>query len=162
MQSAPSILAAPRKRQLMLAGGLMRQLSQLIRLIPAVALLSLTLMAPAAAATAPTRARTVTASARASVVSFWLAPPNTAVAPARGMMAAPGDWIKVTGGGTVTVGGAARAQGRFVHYNADGTVHCRGWWKATAVTGWTGFGGGRHGRHGGVLSPGHALLHDHG
>ena len=41
-----------------------------------------------------------------------------------------------------------------MHHNADGTVHCRGCWKATAVIGWTDFGGGhaRHGRHGGALS----------
>src|SRR5512135_3824743 len=119
------------------------------RLIMAVALVTVTLVVPTAPATATAPAR-----ARASVVSFRLAPPNTAVAPTRGKMATAGDSIRVTGGGTVTVGGPVDAKGGFVHYNADGTVHCRGWWKATAVTGWTDFGGGngRHGRHGGVLS----------
>lgn len=116
---------------------------RLMRLIIAVALVTVTLVVPAAAATATTRV---------SAVSFRLAPPNTAVAPTGGMMAAPGDSIRITGGGIVTAGRAVHAGGGFVHYNADGTVHCRGWWKATAVTGWSDFGGRRHGRHGGVLS----------
>src|SRR5512135_327678 len=120
------------------------------RLIMAVALVTVVLVVPTAPVTA-----TAPAKARASVVSFRLAPPNTAVAPTRGKMATAGDSIRVTGGGTVTVGGPVDAKGGFVHYNADGTVHCKGWWKATGVTGWTDFGGSqnrRHGRHGGVLS----------
>src|SRR5512135_3599799 len=121
-------------------------------LITAVALATVALVVPAAAATATTRASATTATTRASVVAFRLAPPNIAVAPTKGMMAASGDSIRVTGGGIVTAGRAVDARGGFVHYNADGTVHCRGWWKATAVTGWTDFGGRRHGRHGGVLS----------
>src|SRR5512143_4061244 len=130
----------------MVTGGLMRRL---MWLTTAVALATVALVVPAAATTV-TPASAGTTTTRASVVSFWLAPPNTAVAPTGGMMAAPGDSIKITGGGIVTAGRAVHAGGGFVHYNANGTVHCRGWWTATAVTGWTDFGGRQHGRHGGA------------
>lgn len=85
--------------------------------------------------------------------SFELATPNTAVAPTAGMMAMAGDWIRLTGGGEFDpVAGTVGASGTFVHYNADGTVHCKGTWKATALSGWTDFGGNADGEHGGVLS----------
>src|SRR4051794_10747802 len=103
----------------------------LIRLITTVVLVTVTLLVPAGAAPATTGAN-ATMTTRASVVAFRLAPPNTALAPTKGMMAAPGDSIRVTGGGFVTSGGAVAAGGRFVHYNADGAVHCRGRWKARA------------------------------
>jgi hypothetical protein len=124
----------------------------LIRLITTVVLATVTLVVPAVAAPATTGANATTPTTRANVVAFQLAPPNTAVAPTEGMMAAPGDSIQVTGGGIVTSEGAVAAGGGFVHYNANGAVHCQGWWKATAVTGWTDFGGTQDGRHGGVLS----------
>jgi len=44
------------------------------------------------------------------------------------------------------------ASGTFVHYRADGTAHCKGTWRATALTGWTDFGGNHDGEHGGVVS----------
>ena len=68
-------------------------------------------------------------------------------------MASPGDWIAVTGHGSFSpASGAVHATGAFVHHNADGTVHCRGTWTATALTGWTDFSGDREGRHGGIIS----------
>jgi hypothetical protein len=107
-------------------------------------------MVPAGAATADTArpARNTDTS-----YSFALVTPNTAVAPIAGMMASPGDSIRVTGAGwfdpkTKTV----HAGGAFIHDNADGTVHCRGTWKATALTGWTDFGARGGYRHGGVIS----------
>jgi len=39
-----------------------------------------------------------------------------------------------------------------VHHAADGSVHCRGIWAATALTGWRDFGPAGPGRHGGVLA----------
>lgn len=85
--------------------------------------------------------------------TFALVTPNTAAAPAAGMMAAPGDRIRVTGGGwfdptTTTVHGG----GTFTHYTADGTVACQGTWEATDLTGWTDFGTAGHHRRGGVVS----------
>jgi hypothetical protein len=85
--------------------------------------------------------------------AFTLLTPNTATAPQAGSMAAAGDWIAITGHGSFTPAtGAVRASGVFVHHNADGTVHCLGTWTATALTGWTDFGGAREGRHGGIIS----------
>lgn len=108
----------------------------------------LALLTPAGAAAAAT-----TAHAGDSSFAFALITPNTAVAPNGGMMAGPGDWIQVTGGGTFNPGtGGVHAGGGFVHHNADGTVHCEGTWKATALTGWTDFGAGRHRLHGGTVS----------
>src|SRR6266542_3711791 len=51
-----------------------------------------------------------------------------------------------------TTTATAHAGGDFVHHNADGTVHCRGTWTATALTGWTDFGASRDGKHGGIVS----------
>ncbi len=108
------------------------------------------LAAPAIPAAASTQ---VTAKTRGPVVSFRLTPPNTATSPDGGMMAAPGDRIRISGGGIFDPATrAVHAGGRFTHYTADGTVHCAGTWKATELTGWTDFGGRRQGRHGGVVS----------
>jgi hypothetical protein len=88
-----------------------------------------------------------------SVYSFVLAPPNTAVSPSGGTMSAAGDWIRVKGSGrfdpaTHTVA----AGGWFVHYSSTGAVLCKGTWKATGFTSFTGFGGSARGDEGGVLS----------
>ncbi len=113
------------------------------------ALMILALLVPASAAAAAT----TTADSQRAAFAFALVTPNTAVAPSGGMMAAPGDWIQVTGAGTFTPSTATvNAGGGFVHHNADGTVHCRGTWKATALTGWTDFGATRGQVHGGVVS----------
>jgi hypothetical protein len=99
-----------------------------LTLIGGTALIILALLVPASAAAA-----TTTATAQRAVFAFALVTPNTAVAPSGGMMARPGDWIEVTGGGTFTPATATvHAGGGFVHHNADGTVHCRGTWTATA------------------------------
>jgi hypothetical protein len=85
--------------------------------------------------------------------SFALVTPNTALAPTAGTMAGAGDRIRVTGGGWFDPRtGTVYAGGTFTHLKADGTVHCRGVWKATALTGWTDFGTVRGHRHGGVAS----------
>jgi hypothetical protein len=119
-----------------------------LTLIGGTALIILALLVPASAAAA-----TRTATAQRAVFAFALVTPNTAVAPSGGMMARPGDWIEVTGGGTFTPATATvHAGGGFVHHNADGTVHCRGTWTATALTGWTDFGASRDGKHGGIVS----------
>lgn len=111
-------------------------------------LMVLALLAPAGAAAAATTGR-----AGDTSFVFALITPNTAVAPGAGMMAMPGDWIQVTGGGTFNPDtGSVHAGGGFVHHNADGTVHCTGTWKATALTGWTDFGAGRNRLHGGTVS----------
>ncbi|SRR6266568_75377 len=88
-----------------------------------------------------------------SVYSFALAPPNTAVSPSGGTMAAPGDWIRVKGSGTFDpAAGTLAAKGSFVHYSSTGTVVCKGTWKATGFTSFTGFGTNDQGEEGGVLS----------
>ncbi|HEX6471498.1 MAG TPA: hypothetical protein VF069_20520 [Streptosporangiaceae bacterium] len=115
--------------------------------IPLVSTIAMTalfaLAAPATAATPAAPATPATATGHGAVVSFRLAPPNTAVSPDGGTMAAPGDWIKVGGGGSFEPAtGSVRAGGTFTHYSADGTVHCAGTWRATQVTGWTDFGRG--------------------
>jgi hypothetical protein len=110
-------------------------------------LMILALPTPASAAAA------TTAHPRDTYFAFVLLTPNTAVTQNGGMMAQPGDWIQVTGGGTFNPGtGGVHAGGGFVHHNADGTVHCEGTWKATALTGWTDFGASRRGLHGGTVS----------
>lgn len=110
-------------------------------------LMILALPAPASAATA------TTARPRDTSFAFVLLTPNTAVAQGGGMMAQPGDWIQVTGGGAFNPDtGSMQAGGGFVHHNADGTVHCAGTWRATALTGWTDFGASRRGLHGGTVS----------
>jgi hypothetical protein len=113
-----------------------------IALVPVVAMTAFfALVSPATAATTAQRP-----AAHKTVVAFRLAPPNTAVSPDGGMMAAPGDRIKVDGGGSfVPATAKVWAGGRFTHYGADGTVHCTGTWKATKLTGWTDFGRGRGG-----------------
>jgi hypothetical protein len=68
------------------------------------------------------------------------------------MMAALGDWINVTGGGTFDPQrGTIHASAAFVHYQADNTVHCRGTWTATRLADWTDFGTAANGEHGGVV-----------
>jgi hypothetical protein len=125
------------KRTLKIFGGAMLMLLAL--LVPTHT------AAAAAGATVPT--------GEGTVFSFALRPPNVAVAPSAGTMAAPGDWIRVTGHGTVNPATrVVRAGGTFVHRNADGTVHCRGTWTATALTGWTDFSDARSRVHGGVVS----------
>lgn len=119
-----------------------------LTLIGGTALMILALLAPASVAAA-----TTTTTSQHTVFAFALVTPNTAVAASGGMMAAPGDWIEVTGGGTFTPTTATvHAGGGFVHHNADGTVHCRGTWNATALAGWTDFGASRGGGHGGTVS----------
>jgi hypothetical protein len=119
-----------------------------LTLICGTALMTLALLVPAGAASAtPTTAR------HGNVFSFALVTPNTAVAPSGGMMAAPGDWIEVTGGGGFNPAtGAVHAGGAFVHHNVDGTLACRGTWWATALTGWTDLSAARSRRHGGIVS----------
>ncbi|MGH3734473.1 MAG: hypothetical protein ACRDT6_02450 [Micromonosporaceae bacterium] len=110
----------------------------LLRLTAVLALVILGWAPPAAASTA--------------TLTFGLASPNTATAPYGHHMAAAGDWIRATGGGSFDAAtGDVSASGSFVHYRADGTVHCKGVWRATALTGWTDFGSDRYGRHGGVI-----------
>ena len=114
-----------------------------VRLLTVLGLMLLGLVPPTAA----------TAATTSTVLGFRLASPNTAVSPDGGMMASPGDWITVTGGGIVDL--TARnvaAAGTFVHYRVDGTEHCRGTWRATALTGWVSFDGSRSARRGGVIS----------
>ncbi len=120
-----------------------------LTLIGGAALMILALLVPASAAAAATTAT----NPQGTVFAFALVTPNTAVAPSGGTTAAPGDWIQVTGAGTFTPNTATvHAGGGFVHHNADGTVHCRGTWTATALTGWTDFGAPRNRVHGGVIS----------
>jgi hypothetical protein len=105
---------------------------------------ALAILAPATAASG---------SSTGTVYTFALVGPNTTVAPADSMMALRGDWITLTGGGTfLPAVSTVQASGAFVHYRQDGTVHCKGRWRATELTGWTDFGGSTAGRHGGVLS----------
>ena len=118
-------------------------------LICGIALMLLAFALPATAAQAAGTGR----DAGPPILTFTLLSPNTATAPQAGPMASPGDWIAVTGHGSFSpASGAVHATGAFVHHNADGTVHCRGTWRATALTGWTDFSGDREGRHGGIIS----------
>jgi hypothetical protein len=97
---------------------------------------------------APARAATAS-----NTYSFDLATANTALSPAGGMMASPGDTISVTGPGTFNPAARTiRAKGSFVHYSSAGSVVCQGTWKATAFTSFTDFGANDQGEEGGVLS----------
>jgi hypothetical protein len=88
-----------------------------------------------------------------TIYSFDLAPANTALSPAGGMMASLGDWISVKGSGTFDpTARTVKASGSFVHYNSNGSVACQGTWKATAFTSFTDFGTNANGEEGGVLS----------
>lgn len=119
-----------------------------LTLIGGTALMVLALLLPVSAAAA-----TAGATTKDTGFSFALVTPNTAVAPSGGMMAAPGDWIEVTGGGAFAPrSSTVHAGGAFVHHNGDGSVHCRGVWVATALTGWTDFGPAGGGRHGGIVA----------
>lgn len=121
-----------------------------LRIVATTAVAALALMMPAGAATADTAGP---ARATDTSFSFALVTPNTAVAPSAGMMASPGDSIRVNGAGQFDPKAkTVHAGGTFIHYKADGSVHCRGTWKATAVTGWTDFGARSGHRHGGVVS----------
>ena len=94
-----------------------------------------------------------TSGSTTATYAFELNPANTATSPSGGGMAAPGDWIKVSGSGTFTPAtGAIKGSGKFTHYNADGTVHCQGTWKATGLVGFTDFGTDTNGDEGGVIS----------
>lgn len=127
-----------------------------LRLLAVVAATTLALLAPGAVATADPRGSATKAepgTATGTGFAFVLVTPNTAVAPRAAGMASAGDSITVTGGGWFDP--AARAVhggGTFTHARADGTVRCRGIWKATALIGWTDFGAARGHRHGGVVS----------
>ena len=69
------------------------------------------------------------------------------------MMGSPGDWISVTGAGTFDpTARTISAGGFFAHHDASGAVVCRGTWRATELTSFTGFGANRWGQVGGVLS----------
>ncbi len=97
--------------------------------------------AAGAAGAAPGTPAPDTAARGRTVYAFALVTPNVASSPAGGAMAAAGDWISVTGGGTVDPAtGAVHAGGGFVHHRADGTVHCLGTWTATALAGASGLG----------------------
>jgi len=88
-----------------------------------------------------------------TVYSFDLTKGDTASSPNGGMMASPGDWIKVKGSGTFDpTAGTVNASGSFVHYNASGSVVCQGTWVATAFTSFTDFGKNANGEEGGVVS----------
>lgn len=89
--------------------------------------LRLAMAAAVVAGTATAASLTVAAPAWASRAgqggsySFVLAPADTAVAPTGGMMASPGDWIKLTGSGTFDPGDkTVSAHGTFAHFNAAG------------------------------------------
>jgi hypothetical protein len=76
-----------------------------------------------------------------------------ATAPAAGMMAGPGDWVRVKGSGRFDpIARTVGAGGTFIHFAADGTVHCHGTWKATDLTSFVDFGANTDGKQGGVLS----------
>lgn len=122
---------------------------RILALVGGTALMILALLIPASPATAAN----TTATHHGGTFSFVLITPNFAVAESAGMMAAPGDWIEVTGGGTFSPAtGAVHAGGVFVHHNVGGVVHCRGTWRATALTGWTDLGAAHSRAHGGVVS----------
>lgn len=124
-------------------------MQRLLRLltITTLALFATFASAGTATAAADTGARTATSFA------FALLTPNTASSPSGGMMAQPGDWISVTGGGTFQpAAGTVHAGGSFVHHRADGTVHCQGTWTATALTGWTDLGRAPGARRYGTVS----------
>jgi hypothetical protein len=111
--------------------------------VVAVGALALVVGSPALAATPTTHA----------VYSFDLTSGDTATSPVAGTMAGPGDSIRVKGSGTFEpIAGTVKASGRFVHYAADGSVHCQGTWKATAFTSFLDFGTNSDGQEGGVLS----------
>ncbi len=99
---------------------------------------------------------TAPAMASSTTHSFSLAGTNVSVASGitgSDMMASPGDSIRVTGAGTFDPRAATvKAKGKFVHLNVDGTVHCKGTWVATSLTGWSSFGVDENGEEGGVLS----------
>lgn len=121
----------------------MSKLKILITLAIAVGAFALVVGSPAFAATPTTH----------TVYSFDLGSGDTATAPVAGMMAAPGDWIRVKGSGTFDpVAHTVKASGKFVHYAADGSVHCQGTWKATDFTNFVDFGVNSDGQEGGVLS----------
>jgi hypothetical protein len=121
----------------------MSKLKVLIALVVAVGALALIVGSPALAATPTTHA----------VYSFDLTSGNTATAPVASMMAAPGDSIRVKGSGTFDpIARTVRASGKFVHYAADGSVHCQGTWKATGFTSFVDFGVNSDGQEGGFLS----------
>lgn len=120
-----------------------------LSLITLMALMVLAPLAPSPAASAAT----VVPTAQDTRLAFALTTPNTAVAPSGGMMAAPGDWIQVTGGGTFAPATrTVNAAGAFVHYTAGGAVHCRGTWTASTFTGWIDVGTAKNGEHAGVVS----------
>jgi hypothetical protein len=94
-----------------------------------------------------------TASRPHHVYAFALTSWNTALATGSDTMTSPGDTISVKGAGVFdTAAGTVTAGGKFVHYAADGTVHCQGTWKATSFTSFVDLGAGRFGQQGGVLS----------
>jgi hypothetical protein len=121
----------------------MSKLKVLMTLAVALGALALIVGSPALAATPTTH----------TVYSFDLTSGDTATAPLAGMMAAPGDSIRVKGSGTFDpIARTVKAGGKFVHSAADGTVHCQGTWKATGFTSFVDFGGNSDGQEGGVLS----------
>jgi hypothetical protein len=85
--------------------------------------------------------------------TFDLSSGATATAPAGDMMAASGDWVRVKGSGRFDpIARTVEADGTFVHYAANGSVHCQGTWKATGFTSFVDFGANSDGKQGGVLS----------
>lgn len=127
-------------------------MSYLRRLLAVAVLGVVALLAPATAAGAATPVHAP------ATLTFTLLTPNTATAPAAGMMAEPGDWMGVTGRGWFQPAtGAVHAGGTFAHHHADGAVHCRGTWTATDLTGWRDLGPGPYGLRRGTVS----LLVDH-
>ena len=121
----------------------MSKLKVLMVFAAALGALALVVGSPALAATPTTH----------TIYSFDLASGDTATAPVAGAMAAPGDSIRVKGSGTFDpVARTVKASGKFVHYAADGSVHCQGTWKATDFTSFVDFGVNSDGQEGGVLS----------
>jgi hypothetical protein len=124
----------------------LRERRQQVRWLKIILATAVTALATTLSLGAPAIAATTTT---ASVYSFDLTTPNTALSPDGGTMAAPGDSISVTGSGTFNPAAkTVRAKGTFVHYRSDGTVMSQRTWKATGFTGFTDFGTDGQGQEG--------------
>jgi hypothetical protein len=121
----------------------MNRLKALMAVVVALGALALVAVSPALAAKPATHHE----------YTFDLSSGATATAPAGGMMAGPGDWVRVKGSGRFdTIARTVEAGGAFIHYAADGTVHCQGTWQTTDLTSFVDFGANTDGKQGGVLS----------
>jgi hypothetical protein len=121
----------------------MNRLKALMAVVVALGALALVAVSPALAAKPATHHE----------YTFDLSSGATATAPAGGMMAGPGDWVRVKGSGRFDpIARTVEAGGTLTHYAADGTVHCQGTWQATDLTSFVDFGANTDGKQGGVLS----------